>query len=71
VWGGFLRVQMAGEKEMKNIELPEFLGVWQTFVRVRRGEIANPCPGEIGLRMIQLWDAIKKSARQGGAVVEI
>lgn len=71
VWGGFLRVQMAGEKEMKNIELPEFLGVWQTFVRVRNGEIANPCPGEIGLRMIQLWDAIKKSARQGGVVVEI
>jgi predicted dehydrogenase len=71
VWGGFLRVQKAGEKEMQNIELPEFLGVWQTFVRVRRGEIPNPCPGEIGLRMIQLWDAIKKSARQGGVVVEI
>jgi predicted dehydrogenase len=71
VWGGFLRVQMAGEKEMKPVELPEFLGVVQTFVRVRRGEIPNPCPGEIGLRMIQLWDAIKKSARQGGAVVEI
>ncbi len=71
VWGGFLRVQKPGEKEMQNIELPAFLGVWQTFVRVRRGEIPNPCPGEIGLRMIQLWDAIKKSARQGGAVVEI
>jgi hypothetical protein len=38
---------------------------------VRNGEITNPCPGEIGLRMIQLWDAIKKSAKAGGGVVEI
>jgi predicted dehydrogenase len=71
VWGGFLRVQKTGEKEMTSIELPPFLGVWQTFVRVRRGEIPNPCPGEIGLRMIQLWDAIKASAAKKGAVVEI
>jgi predicted dehydrogenase len=71
VWGGYLRVHMAGEKEMKAVELPEFLGVVQTFLRVRNGEITNPCPGEIGLRMIQLWDAIKKSAKAGGGVVEI
>jgi predicted dehydrogenase len=71
VWGGFLRTQMAGEKELKSVELPEFLGVVQTFLRVRDGEIPNPCPGEIGLRMIQLWDAIKKSAKQGGAVVSV
>ncbi len=71
VWGGFLRVHMEGEKEMKNIELPEFLGVVQTFLRVRNGEIPNPCPGEIGLRMISLWDAIKKSAKNKGAVVEV
>lgn len=71
VWGGYLRVQKAGEKEMTNIELPPFLGVWQTFVRVRNGEIPNPCPGEIGLRMIELWDAIKASAAQKGNVVKI
>ena len=35
VWGGYLKVQKAGEKEMTSIELPPFLGVWQTFVRVR------------------------------------
>jgi predicted dehydrogenase len=71
VWGGYLRVQMKGDKEMRNIELPPDLGVWQTFVKVRNGEIENPSPAENGLRMIQLWDAIKASAKQGGAVVKI
>ncbi len=71
VWGGFLRVQKGEDPALKEIALPEFLGVWQTFLRVRSGEIANPCPAEIGLRMIQLWDAIKASGRKGGAVVEI
>ncbi len=71
VWGGYLRVQMAGEKELRDIEFPDFLGVWQTFVRVRNGEVPNPSPAENGLRMIQLWDAIKASAKQGGSVVKI
>ena len=71
VWGGFLRVQKTGETELKEIPLPPFLGVWQTFVKVRNGEVENPSPAENGLRMIQLWDAIKKSARSGGNVVEI
>jgi predicted dehydrogenase len=71
VWGGYLKVQMTGESAPKQIELPEFLGVWQTFVRVRNGQQENPCPAEVGLRMIQLWDAIKKSAKAGGAVVTI
>jgi predicted dehydrogenase len=71
VWGGYLRVQMKGEDKLRDIELPPFLGVWQTFIKVRNGEVSNPSPAENGLRMIQLWDAIKKSAKQGGNVVEI
>ncbi len=71
VWGGYLNVQMAGEKAPKAIELPKSLGVWQTFLQVRKGEVPNPSPAENGLRMIELWDAIKKSANQGGAVVKI
>ena len=37
---------------------------------MRRGEVANPCPPEIGLRMARLWDAIQESAanrRSNGA----
>jgi hypothetical protein len=45
--------------------------VWETFVRVLRGEVENPSPAENGLRMIQLWDAIKKSAKKGGELVEV
>lgn len=71
VWGGYLRVQMEGEKELRKVELPPDLGVWQTFVKVRNGEMPNPSPAENGLRMIQLWDAIKASAKQGGALVKI
>jgi predicted dehydrogenase len=71
VWGDYLKVQMKGDPSLKPVELPPDLGVWQTFVKVRNGEMPNPTPAEVGLRMIQLWDAIKKSARQGGAVVEI
>lgn len=71
VWGDYFRLQMKGEPELKPVELPPSLGVWETFIKARNGEIENPSPAENGLRMIQLWDAIKKSARQGGAVVEI
>jgi predicted dehydrogenase len=71
VWGGYLRVQRQGDPKLQEIELPPDLGVWQTFVKVRDGEVPNPSPAENGLRMIQLWDAIKASARQGGAVVKI
>lgn len=71
VWGDHFSVQMKGEPQLKPIELPPDLGVWQTFIKVRSGEMPNPSPAENGLRMIQLWDAIKKSAKQGGAVVQI
>ena len=35
----------------------------------RRGELPNPCPPEVGLRMAILWDAIKESAAQNGRPV--
>lgn len=71
VWGDYFNLQMKGEPQLREVELPPSLGVWETFRKVRNGEIENPSPAENGLRMIQLWDAIKKSARQGGAVVEV
>jgi hypothetical protein len=46
------------------------LGVWEQFLAVRAGQIPNPCPPEVGLRMARLWDAIKASAAQNGVPVE-
>ena len=45
--------------------------VWQQFLDVREGRIPNPSPPEIGLRMARLWDAIRESAANGGAVVRL
>jgi len=66
MWGGFLRVQRPGRKRMYRVKCSPSLGSWQQFVAVRSGQMANPCPPEIGLRMIQLWDALRESAGQGG-----
>ncbi|MCS7089065.1 MAG: Gfo/Idh/MocA family oxidoreductase [Thermoflexales bacterium] len=71
VWGGYLRVQMKDEPSPRDVELPPDRGVWHTFLRVRNGEIENPTPPEVGLRMIELWEAIKKSAKRKGEVVKL
>lgn len=71
VWGGALRVQWAGEPAPRVVDLPPDRGVWHTFLRVRNGEIENPTPPEVGLRMIALWEALKKSAARGGKVVKV
>jgi hypothetical protein len=44
--------------------------VWQQFLAVRSGEMENPCPPEVGLRMIRLWDALKASAEWAGLPVQ-
>lgn len=70
VWGKWLRVQRQGRRGLRAVKLPPSLGVWQQFLAVRQGEIPNPCPPEVGLRMARLWDAIRASAAQGGAPVQ-
>jgi hypothetical protein len=47
------------------------MGTWQQFLAVRSGQIDNPSPPEIGLRMARLWDAIRASAAKNGAVVRM
>jgi predicted dehydrogenase len=69
MWGDYLNVQRAGRKKLRPIKVPDSMGVWQQFLAVRDGTLANPCPPEIGLRMVQLWDALQESARQGGRPV--
>ncbi len=68
-WGGYLRVQRRGRKQLRRVKCPPSLGVWQQFLAVRAGEIENPCPPEVGLRMAHLWDALRESAAQGGQPV--
>lgn len=71
IWGERLLLQESEDEELVPVELPESLGTWQQFLRVRAGEMENPCPPEIGLRMARLWDAIKESAAQGGRPVTV
>jgi predicted dehydrogenase len=71
VWGGSLSMQLEGEKTPTPVALPESLGTWQQFVAVCRGQMANPCPPEVGLRMARLWDAIQASAAKNGQPVAV
>ena len=70
IWGHFLKLQRPGQAQPEAVEVPPSLGVWQQFLAVRNGEIANPSPPEVGLRMARLWDAIQASAAQGGRLVQ-
>jgi predicted dehydrogenase len=69
VWGEKLEVQCDGSNEFVPVPVQPSLGVWEQFVAVREGKIANPCPPEVGLRMSRLYDAVKLSASQGGRLV--
>jgi predicted dehydrogenase len=69
VWGERLDIMRSGGSEFKAHDVPASLGVWQQFLAVRAGTLANPCPPEVGLRMSKLWDAIKASAAQNGQTV--
>lgn len=70
VWGEKLEVQYHGNQPPAPIPVPASLGVWEQFLAVRAGEIPNPSPPEVGLRMAKLWDAIRASAARNGAPVK-
>ena len=70
MYGRRLLIRRAGEEEYRDVEgLPEMRGAWEQFTQVRAGEIENPCPPEVGLRMAKLWDAIVESASKDGMPV--
>lgn len=71
VWGERLLVQRNGQDRPRPVRTSASLGAWDQFVRVRAGEMENPSPPEVGLRMAQLWDAIRTSAYRDGAVVKV
>ena len=69
IWGESLDVQRVGDESLHPVAVPPSSGVWEQFLAVKRGEIDNPSPPEVGLRMALLWDAIKASAAQNGLPV--
>jgi predicted dehydrogenase len=69
VWGKWLKVQRQGRRRFRSVRVPPSQGVWEQFLAVREGQIPNPCPPEVGLRMAKLWDAIQASAGQAGTPV--
>ena len=70
-WGKFLYQQTNKSEGWKSIPLPESKGVWEQFLLVRNGDLVNPSPPELGLRMARLWDAIKESASNDGQMISI
>jgi len=71
VWGGSLELQTTQEEGWQAVEVPPSRGDWEQFLLVCRGEISNPSPPEIGLRLAHLWDGIKASAESGGQIVKV
>lgn len=69
MWGERLDIQRAGLKRFRKVKVPPSSGVWEQFLAVRSGQIPNPCPPEVGLRMARLWDAIRASSARGGIPV--
>ena len=70
-WGRTLSIQKAGRKRAQKVPYPPASSVWDIFVKVCNGEMDNPSPPEVGLRMIRLYDAICQSAAAGGRIVKI
>ncbi len=70
IYGERLFIQREGETDYREVEgLPKMRGAWEQFCQVRAGELENPCPPEVGLRMAKLWDAIVESASNDGQPV--
>lgn len=71
IWGEKLTLQRTRTGPPEEIPVAPSLGVWEQFLAVRAGQLENPCPPEVGLRMARLWDAIRESAAQNGRAVSL
>jgi predicted dehydrogenase len=69
IWGEVLEIQRAGAGRLRKVRDVAPMPIWEQFLNVRAGRTANPSPPEVGLRMARLWDAIRESTAQGGAVI--
>lgn len=68
-WGGYLREFTADRKEFKDIPVRESRGVWDEFLRIRRGEEPNRAPAEKGLRFAYVMDMIRRSVMNNTPVI--
>ena len=71
IWGEALEIQRSGATKLRKVRSVTPMSVWEQFLNVRAGRVENPSPPEVGLRMARLWDAIRESAADGGAVVRL
>ena len=71
IFGELLEVQRTGRRRLRKVPMTTPTSVWGTYLAVRDGRTPNPNPPEVGLRMARLWDAIRSSAHNGGAVVTL
>jgi predicted dehydrogenase len=69
IWGEVLELQRAGAGRLSRVRSVAGVPVWEQFLNVRSGQAVNPSPPEVGLRMARLWDAIRESSLNHGAVV--
>lgn len=70
-WGEFLEVQYDRKDGWQTVDVPDSLGAWEQFLQAREGRTPNPSPPQVGLRMAQLWRAIRESAARDGAPVAL
>jgi predicted dehydrogenase len=68
IWGERLLLKEKGKDEFKPVPYAKSKGVWEEFVKVLEGKLANPCPAEVGLRFAKLMDMIRESAKSGKVV---
>jgi predicted dehydrogenase len=71
IWGERLEMQKFGSRRLSPVRSVPSRTVWEQFLAVRSGSEANPSPPEVGMKMARLWDAIRESSAQGGAVVRL
>lgn len=69
-WGRWMEIEDAQGKVVRK-EQEAANNLMNVFMQVRTGEIDNPSDVQQGLRMAQLWDAIKLSASQHGVPVTL
>jgi len=69
-WGAWREITL-GERPLAREESEIIDNPLMAFRRIRTGEQENPSTVENGLRVAQLWDAIKASAARDGAPLKI
>jgi len=69
-WGEKLEMRKEGEEDLSPVKYPQSTGVWEQFLKVRSGELKNPCPPKVGLQFARLMEMISASAASGKPVVK-